>query len=338
MQKFSSEVLAPVEKVTYGKLVKAIENISFFYKNPKTPIMMAARTIEIADKTLRILSGECINIYSNGYPFSGGYNLLLNGEQTPIVSEIVRFTDQQKSELEAQIKNPLKEYHCLGEGIMKEEQMLSPDGKGMDFTEQIYKCPECQPPLQKLFYPFPDLDLYILVDEYPSVEALHQIQEVGRGLGLFPKYTNLSGMLNFFARNSDPSNKPPLAIDYFFVKKEDVKNTLQAFSDGSDWVNLKIACQMIRYGTQTFRGSFLEIGKNLTLDLQPMKQTDQQLKTNLEAVLQLFLTKNTTEDLLERFSRTSKSSSKNLYSDSVIQESVGLRHKLIREQGLVDIL
>lgn len=338
MQKFSKEVFAPVEKVTYGKLVKAIENISFFYENPKTPIIMANRTIEIADRTLRILSGKGINIYSNGYPFSGGYNLLFNGEQTPIVNEIVRFTNQQKSELEAQIQNPLREYHCLGDGIIREEQMLSPDGKGTDFTEQIYDCFECQPSLQKLFYPFPDIDLYILVDEYPSVEALHQIQQAGRNLGLFPKYINLSGIVNFFAGNSDPLSNPPMAIDYFFVKKEIVKNTLQSFLDGDNWVNLKIACQMIRYGTQTFRSSFLEFGKNLTFDLQPIKQTDQQLKTILETILQSFLEKKRTDELLKEFAKTSKSSSKNLYSDPVIKESIYLRHKLIREQGLVDIL
>lgn len=326
---------APREIITGSFVMKAVDNIPKYFARPDTPLKMMRRTIEMCQVVSEMLGGDT-GIYANGFPFSGGYNLLVNSsEPPPIVQEIQRYTKQKSNDVNELLTDKAHvPYHCLSDGIMPEHTMVGVDGKGTDYTEQIYRCPHCNPRVQQIFAPFPDIDIYAIVKDYPSPEKLLDITRLGENMGLYPKYKNLSGIINSFA-NFDETNPPPLSIDYFFVTESDVLEKLNNFNE-KDWVNLKVPCQMVRFGTQTFRKDFLELGKNLGLDIQTIISKGKMHQLIEQATKKLLETDSSR--LLNDFQKNSTSSSKLLYTDPVIAETVKLRHDMIRSEGMSSLL
>ncbi len=326
---------APRETITGNVILKAADNLSKYFAKPSTPFEMMQRTIEMCQVVNEIL-GENAGIYTNGFPFSGGYNLIVNSNKTPpTVQEIQRYTSQKSADIKKLLGDKLSEpYHCLNEGAMLEHTMIRADGQGIDFTEQIYRCPHCNPKVQQIFAPFPDIDIYAIVKEYPSPDILLEIAKHGEERDLFPKYKNLHGILSYFA-NFKLDSSAPLAIDYFFVTESDIEERLSLLNK-RDWINLKVPCQMVRFGTQTFRSDFLELGKNLGLDIQTISSKGK-IHSLIEDATKKLL-KNDSNQLLDNFLQQSKSSSRLLYTDPVISETVKMRHNIIRTEGMNSIL
>ena len=319
------------EIITGNHILRAMDNIPVYYARPDTPLTMLQRTVEMG-RVVREVLGPGTGIYANGYPCSGGYSLLIDSYNTPpLVQEIQRHIMQERDNARTLLGNRASDrYHCLSKGAMSEANMIGTAGGKIDYTEQIYKCPHCKPSVQRLFASFPDVDIYAIVDDCPPPEVLSRIDMEGRRRGLFQKYTNLPGIIQAYANLGDTS--PPLAIDYFMVKKDDIRKILGAIK-GCDWVNLKVPCQMLRNGTQTYRPSFLEFGKNLVLDLQ-LIFPDGEMHVLLENAVTELLNTISSDDLLSMFQDNSTASSKLLYADPVIQRAVKLRHDMIRSQGL----
>lgn len=323
------------ETITGNIILKAADNVPKYFAKPSTPFEMMQRTVEMCQVVNEIL-GENAGIYTNGFPFSGGYNLIVNSSKTPpIVQEIQGYTSQKSADIEKLLGDKLsKPYHCLNEGAMLEHAMIKADGQGIDFTEQIYRCPHCSPKVQQIFAPFPDIDIYAIVKEYPSPDILFEIAKQGEERDLYPKYKNLYGIISYFA-NSKLVSPAPLAIDYFFVTESDIEERLNLLNK-RDWINLKVPCQMVRFGTQTFRSDFLELGKNIGLDIQTITSKGKIHKLIEGATKRLL--ENDSNQLLDDFLQKSTSSSRLLYTDPVISATVKMRHNMIRTEGMNSIL
>lgn len=322
------------EIITGNHILRAMGNIPVYYTRPDTPLSMLIRTIDIGHEVHNIL-GPGTGIYGTGFPFSGGFNLLLDScGPPPLIQEIQRYTNQQRDKAYELLGPKGSEaYHCLSEGVMPEHSMLGAGGSGTDYTEQIYNCPHCEPSLQQLCAPVPDLDICAIVDDYPSPEVLLQIDMAGQRRNLHSKYSNVPNIMQAYA-NLDHS-LPPLAIDFVIVKRGDIVERLPYIQSGN-WVNLKIPCQMIRHGTQTYRSNFLDFGKDVVLNLQAIKK-DQAIHPLLEATVTGLLSTTSSDDLLTTFYNTATATNRWLYTDPVIQSTVKLRHDLIRSQGLKSI-
>lgn len=325
----------PIEVITGDTIIKAINNVPKYFARLDTPIKMMNRTIEMCQVLNEMLGGN-EGIYANGFPFSGGYNLLVNRDcPPPSVQEVQRHTKQNSTKVSELLGDKASEpYHCLSNGEMPENRMVRVDGNGTDYTKQIYNCPHCSPTVQQIFAPFPDIDIYTIVKDYPSSEKLIDITKQGEIRGLYPKYKNLRGIINAFA-NLNEALPPPLPIDYFFITESDIVNRLVALNNNG-WINLKVPCQMVRFGTQTYRKDFLELGKNLGLDIQTIISNGKIHELIERATKKLLETD--TNQLLGNFQQFSNSSSKLLYADPVIKESVKLRHDLIREEGMKSLI
>jgi len=309
--------------VTYGRISQALDGVIAYYRNPFANQRLLEREMELCRRVKSELGDNARAFYGTGYPFWAYYSI--GRENAPLTAELVRFISEVKGLIKLDGKTP---HHCLSQ--LNEARLRTPFREGIDLGDIGYdRCVQCSPTIFQIFYAMPDADIYIIVGRYPTSNELNRVEAAGAGLGFFPLYRNLEGIINSFAAGQEA----PMKCDYVFVTQNEFTASLER---GTDWQALRVPCMLLRYGTESFRENWLDVGADMVFSLQPFAQHDQSVRATFERYLiELFSSRSSDEILREGLdSKIIHGHFKKFLRMGPVSDSFATRHNL-GKSGLI---
>ncbi|MEK6947310.1 MAG: hypothetical protein AABX32_06910 [Nanoarchaeota archaeon] len=314
--------------IPYGEISRALANTINYYSNPATPYSLIARENSLCQAVKSMFPDNIKAFYGVGYPFWTYYTL--NGTNPELQKELIRHVTEFK--VLAGSRNPQEEHHCLTKaGNLR---LKSPFADGIDLRTQGYdSCSHCSPNLYQIGYVIPDGDLYIIVEKFPTEAETQKVELIGASMGLSPLYKGLEEVVHSFAFQD---SMPNLTFDYVFVRKRDF---IRQLSSGIEWPELTVPCMILRYGTDSFRENWLDLGVDMVTNLQPFAQYDPEVKHAFDSYLMRLFSERSAEDTLDTLTGKAASiKSQRLFSINTVRDSFRTRHELGRENGIKDLV
>lgn len=313
--------------ITFGKISKALENVIAYYKDPATPSKLIKREMEMCQQIKKYYHLKIKAFYGSGYPFWAYY--LQKGRNASLIHEIIRHICYFKRIVDS--NDPDTPHHCLNE--FDETKLITPFKKGLNLRKTAYRCKKCKPTIPEIFYVMPDGDVYFIVDEYPNQKEVAKIEQAGKTQNFFPLYHHLNEIIESFA-NSEKI--PKMAFDYVFVKKDDFVKKLKS---SCPWQKLKTPCLILRYGTESIRKNWLDLGWNMVLGLQPFRQYDLEVeKTFNQYLIEIYSKHSAIEIIKEAKKGRIFEQFKRLFLEKNVTDSFKQRYSLGRRGGINDLL
>ncbi|MEK6892252.1 MAG: hypothetical protein AABX25_03645 [Nanoarchaeota archaeon] len=314
--------------VTYGEISSALANTINYYSNPSAPYSLIARESSLCQALKSMFPTNIQAFYGVGYPFWTYYTL--NGTNPELQRELARHVTEFK--VLADSRSPQEEHHCLTK--VGKLRLKSPFAEGIDLRTQDYdSCSHCSPNLYQLGYVVPDGDLYIIVERFPTEAETRLTELTGASMGFLPLYRGLEEVVSSFASKD---SMPHLTFDYVFVRKGDF---IRQLSSGIEWPALMVPCMILRYGTDSFRENWLDLGADMINNLQPFIQYDPEVKFAFDSYLMRVFSKQNAGHFLGVLNRNGASVKfQRLFSIETVQDSFRMRHGLGREGRIEDLV
>lgn len=313
--------------VTFGKISKALENAIAYYKDPATPSRLIERETEMCQQIKKHCCLKIKAFYGSGYPFWAYYTQ--KDKNAPLIHEIIRHIRDFKRIVDS--NDPDKPHHCLSE--FDETKLVTTFKKGLNLRKTAYRCKKCKPNIPEIFYVMPDGDVYFIVDKYPNQKEIAKIEQVGKAQGFFPLYSSLNEIIESFANNE---KIPKMSFDYVFVKKDDFVKKLKSTCS---WQKAKIPCMILRYGTESIRKNWLDLGWNMVLGLQPFKQYDLEVRKSFNRYLIEIYSKYSAAGIIKEAKKGKAFEQfKRLFLEKNVVNSFKKRYFLGRKGKITDLL